>query len=586
MKFEKGQPDNSSNEWSPLQPGAEAASSPFGETGKADKKDKDSKKKSSTAITPEDVARAFGGKGKEWRQKLELPTNPPAAGETAHPSELPEGLIWLRAASTVQQQRLQAEQQAKEYEATDEAVKEAAAVDPTEPVETAARPADQHTTERIDTRQTEVERPATPDTASEAPVEAEPTNEAEKTDETAEAEETGAAAEYPGQPQHAPQAGRAEHIKPPESNGRPAGFVPPLPPDPMQYRHFFWNEQPSPEAVSADSRVSLPPVYEYRNEYQHQMAAAEVAAPAAVLSAAATEAHPPVYPSPTPPGLQRSASEVSRAAWFGVEAGWFFGRRGKRKAVEKARSDGIAEGRAQPVAHEVASVGTQRLEAEPLHTYPQPAGGRIFVEANGFERPPAASKPVVVGEKPAAVPRVESKASSTPAATESAPSAKSMGKRELLRVAKTIRIEGISLKDVFNAKRIDEAGMRAVVETYLKGGDVRHALTREVVAKEKSFEVDPLSRQYKLDSQRQASLMAAGSADAAANVPEAEVMPPAHGAPETPAQVPKQASSKGALTASSAASTARRVVESGDSVTWLGVTAVVIIYSLIVMLLV
>lgn len=594
MQFEKGQSDSSSNEWSPLQPGAEAASSPIGEADKADKKDKDksSKKKSSTAITPEDVTRAFGGKGKEWRQRLELP----AQAEAAQPTELPEGLIWLRAASNVQQQRLHAEQQdhAPERDDTDEP-------QPLPHATNADAAADQPSAGRHD----QYERPAlAPDNSghedtarnteragppAEAAAAAELVGSGEPGEHNGQGIDNGrteTAADYaerPGRSAYGPQPESAESPVP------PADFAPPLPPDPMQYRHFFWNERPSPEAESADSRVSLPPVYTYQQEYQRQMAAAEAAAPATVEAATATAtntARSRTYPSPTPPGLQRNAADVSRAAWFGLGAGWFFGRRGKRKAVDNARNSGLAEGRAHAASQEAAAGTLRRLEAEPLHNYPQAAGGRVFVEAASFERSTAAAKPAIAAEKAVVAPQAEPRLAPTPRTNESAPVAASMGKRELLRVAKTIRIEGISLKDVFNAKRIDEAGMRSVVETYLRGGDVRQKLTQEVIAKEKSFEVDPLSRQYKLDSERQATSAAAPTSDTAANVPEAEVLPSAGGTSEAPAPAPKPSGSKTALTAASAASTARRVVESGDSVTWLGVTAVVIIYSLIVMLLV
>ena len=65
---------------------------------------------------------------------------------------------------------------------------------------------------------------------------------------------------------------------------------------------------------------------------------------------------------------------------------------------------------------------------------------------------------------------------------------------ELLRVAKEIKVGDFDLKDTFEKHLIGEKGLRRVVAEYLRGGDYKKTLRRELLEKEKDFERDPKLR--------------------------------------------------------------------------------------------
>lgn len=128
------------------------------------------------------------------------------------------------------------------------------------------------------------------------------------------------------------------------------------------------------------------------------------------------------------------------------------------------------------------------LEAVPLHENREP------------DLPERAEQPHPItpeAPKPALQPTLE--AADMPPVTTNLH--ETLGFADLMKLAKKIKIDGISLREVFIARRIDENGLRAVVQEYLRGGDVRKQLTAEIINREKSFERDPAERHKPADSQ-------------------------------------------------------------------------------------
>lgn len=76
---------------------------------------------------------------------------------------------------------------------------------------------------------------------------------------------------------------------------------------------------------------------------------------------------------------------------------------------------------------------------------------------------------------------------------------KTMRRQELLAVSDKIRIEGASLKDMFENNLFSERALRRLVEHYLKGKDIRAELRREIVEREIDFERDPILRDRSRD---------------------------------------------------------------------------------------
>ena len=390
--------------------------------------------------------------------------------------------------------------------------------------------------------------------------------------------------------------------------------APPQPPDPISYRRRFWMEGDNPV-------VSASPVMQYE-EMQHEPT--HRPAPAVVANAEKE--------APLAPGYQRTPADVSRAAWTGALAGWWFGRRGKGKAVEQARQSGIAEGMAKAkkaTGRLEAPLNTNRhssdgpaprLEAEPLYVHQVPEGGRKTVEplavvtrdrvrapeySTGtlagaaevmasiavFERvvnrdhrsqaeiPPTIRVAAAKAAEAVVVRPIE--AGSKPAAVE-----RQLGKRELLKVAKDIKIDGISLKEIYNANRLDDEGLRATVNAYLRGGDVRQRLAQEVALKEQSFEWDPvLRKQHMQGERRKVSELEQRRADQATGHGGGVGRTVSTALSTAAASTESAARSAGRAISSGAKTAQRDLIDNANTTDWLSITAVVVLYSIILILL-
>ncbi|MHB1864767.1 MAG: hypothetical protein ACYCPS_01200 [Candidatus Saccharimonadales bacterium] len=73
-------------------------------------------------------------------------------------------------------------------------------------------------------------------------------------------------------------------------------------------------------------------------------------------------------------------------------------------------------------------------------------------------------------------------------------SAHTMKRQELLKAASAIKVEGSSLKQIYEAHLVGERGLRRIIAEYLRGGNYIKTLKRELVEREKDFERDPKLR--------------------------------------------------------------------------------------------
>ena len=68
--------------------------------------------------------------------------------------------------------------------------------------------------------------------------------------------------------------------------------------------------------------------------------------------------------------------------------------------------------------------------------------------------------------------------------------------QELMQVSEKIVVEGASLRSIYESRRITEKGLRRLVGEYYRGGNMRKRLAKEMVEKEREFEVDPHLREH------------------------------------------------------------------------------------------
>lgn len=72
--------------------------------------------------------------------------------------------------------------------------------------------------------------------------------------------------------------------------------------------------------------------------------------------------------------------------------------------------------------------------------------------------------------------------------------AQTINREELLKIASEIEIEGTRLSVIYSNNLLGEHGLRRVIAEYLKGGDVKRVLKREMIEREMDYERDPVLR--------------------------------------------------------------------------------------------
>lgn len=74
----------------------------------------------------------------------------------------------------------------------------------------------------------------------------------------------------------------------------------------------------------------------------------------------------------------------------------------------------------------------------------------------------------------------------------------SMELDELLDIAESVRIEGVSVAEMFRVERIDEEGLRRIISEFLRGQRIESVVTDEILRQQMRFERDPQLRQIPL----------------------------------------------------------------------------------------
>jgi hypothetical protein len=151
----------------------------------------------------------------------------------------------------------------------------------------------------------------------------------------------------------------------------------------------------------------------------------------------------------------------------------------RRVAAAKTRREGpaIVEAFTKALPEKPAESRRKAPEARALHIPEAPEHlGHVLVAAE--------SKPAASYEKapePAAKPLTERRV-------------ETLNRRELLEISEKVKVEGSSLRQIYETHLIGERGLRRLVAEHLRGGDLKKALRREIVEREIDFERDPAMR--------------------------------------------------------------------------------------------
>jgi len=75
---------------------------------------------------------------------------------------------------------------------------------------------------------------------------------------------------------------------------------------------------------------------------------------------------------------------------------------------------------------------------------------------------------------------------------------------KLLDVAESVRVEGVSVAEMFRVERIDEEGLRRIISDFLRGQRIEGVVTDEILRQQMRFERDPQLRQVPLTATQSA----------------------------------------------------------------------------------
>lgn len=75
-----------------------------------------------------------------------------------------------------------------------------------------------------------------------------------------------------------------------------------------------------------------------------------------------------------------------------------------------------------------------------------------------------------------------------------------MGRNELLEVGESIRVEGVSVTEMYRAERIDEEGLKRIIVEFLRGERIEKIISEEVLRQQMRFERDPQLRQIPVNA--------------------------------------------------------------------------------------
>jgi uncharacterized membrane-anchored protein YhcB (DUF1043 family) len=170
------------------------------------------------------------------------------------------------------------------------------------------------------------------------------------------------------------------------------------------------------------------------------------------------------------------------------------------RKLAREKSEALASSKAaqQQFAERLAKASTTEQRPMTTASAERPTANRL--ESTRSEQSRAERSTSGILEAPAVVLaaaaslRAERKRETEPA-VDFAKKIEAYSPQELDRAAEKIKIDGTTLKELARAHNLDERAVRRVVGTFIEGGNIKEALTHEMVQKELQYERDPKLRQ-------------------------------------------------------------------------------------------
>ena len=195
----------------------------------------------------------------------------------------------------------------------------------------------------------------------------------------------------------------------------------------------------------------------------------------------------------------------------------------RQKARQAARQGRILEAPPRPVSERRGErpqpkfIPLERQPAVPNLVPPERIGHVLVSASVSPERRPTIKEVIKT-------PKMETVAARKQAET--------MSRTELLLLSEKVKVDGTSLRKIYESQLVTEKGLRRLVTEYLRGGNVSRALKRELVEHQIDFERDPILRDKQTASSATvAATNGAGKAALTAFLIKAGVSPEAESQP-------------------------------------------------------
>lgn len=161
--------------------------------------------------------------------------------------------------------------------------------------------------------------------------------------------------------------------------------------------------------------------------------------------------------------------------------GYLWGRWRGRKRAER-RFAPIKRNLEQTVTELQGAVGNREaqirdLQREQLKSPTEPAAAEQLAKPAILETPPMPSS--VVGET-MTMPLPAKPEAAADELVENAPRAEQLTPTQLLQVAEAIKIDGVTVRSMFEVRRFDETSLRRIINEYLRHGDVSRVVAEEI----------------------------------------------------------------------------------------------------------